>query len=745
MYSVYDPNFERKVGTKSISLEDLMKIVNHKGIKWEDATPQEQLMYDLLGLLDSFSGLRKESGARVIMDEPHQRSHSSGAAESQMRVENHYYFKTTGDLTTLIEEIHHSLFGSEREGMIRDDYNELGIGDGYPTLRENRVKKDGTRLPSWEGGLTHGQIHAPIPSADWIAQMRQANKNNLDVTLASNLEPRVAMRRAAFYTLIEAWMRVFENTPAEMIKSMATTRVGKAAIKSNPDVTAAELALGTQPQAVQRTRAAGRYPNRRTVKFTERDAENKLRIGSPRDRSFADPADSAYSDDYHLPTLVEFAAGVLNDSKIQALLSRLPKVEGDAIDTVLDHYEKSQNAEYKGWAGKVRSAWSSAQTMFNQVLAAIRTLAWYNSGYIRDVEEARSKVDPLAKAADDLRSNQKKDTLLDSAIRAAIMINPRSSGPDTMVEKIGYNGDKTYTRQGIKDPRTTRIDSDTSLILANAASNVKLRADYAASKPQAEATEAATAKGVSARVSFVKGLSDQIKTPPQKTGAWVTQKTQWSNSARRVWDDTVATPQTVRFVNPSSVLVNEILAAQSHKQDGGYSLTSHLRGRDIAKKGTTIESLYPDLDSILPDFDPDKPYQTMRGDQEKIVIKQTVNLIKAGNNEVANLYESVRESLKTGTKNNDIVPIPFEFSDSGNGWYDVSIGGYKNAFNSPPAERAIAAQRIRAILLAFHFHNLSVPASERVPLPILMENKSNSRWAKTSGFEFTQGDTKFKE
>jgi len=743
MYSVYDPNFERKVGTKSISLVDLMKIVNHKGINWAEATPQEQLMFDLLGLLDSFSGLRKESGARVIMDEPHQRSHSSGAAESQMRVENHYYFKTTGDLTTLIEEIHHSLFGSEREGMIRDDYNELGIGDGYPTLRENKVKKDGTRLPSWEGGLTHGQIHAPIPSADWIAQMRQANKNNLDVTLASNLEPRVAMRRAAFYTLIEAWMRVFENTPAEMIKSMATTRVGKAAIKSNPDVTAAELALGTQPQAVQRTKASGRYPNRRTVKFTERDAANKLRIGSPRDRSFADPADSAYSDDYHLPTLVEFAAGVLNDSKIQALLARLPKVEGDAIDTVLDHYEKSQNAEYKGWAGKVRSAWSSAQTMFNQVLAAIRTLAWYNSGYIRDVEEARSKVDPLAKAADDLRSNQKKDTLLDTAIRAAIMINPRSAGPDTMVEKIGYNGDKTYTRQGIKDPRTTRVDSDTSLILANAASNVKLRADYAASKPQAEAAEAATAKGVSARVSFVKGLSDQIKNPPQRTGAMVTQKSQWSNSARRVWDSSVAKPSTVRFVSPSAVLVNEVLGAQSHKQDGGYSLTSHLRGTDISKTGTTIESLYPDLDSILPDHKETK--YTMRGDQEKNLMKQTVDLIKDGNNEVARLYESVRESLRTGTKNDDIVPIPLSYGDSGNGWYNLTIDGYENAFNSSPEARRLSYQKIRATLLAFHFHNLSVPASERVPLPILMENKSNSRWAKTSGFEFTQGDTKFRE
>jgi hypothetical protein len=743
MYSVYDPNFERKVGTKSISLVDLMKIVNHKGINWAEATPQEQLMFDLLGLLDSFSGLRKESGARVIMDEPHQRSHSSGAAESQMRVENHYYFKTTGDLTTLIEEIHHSLFGSEREGMIRDDYNELGIGDGYPTLRESKVKKDGTRLPSWEGGLTHGQIHAPIPSADWIAQMRQANKNNLDVTLASNLEPRVAMRRAAFYTLIEAWMRVFENTPAEMIKSMATTRVGKAAIKSNPDVTAAELALGTQPQAVQRTKASGRYPNRRTVRFTERDAENKLRIGSPRDRSFADPADSAYSDDYHLPTLVEFAAGVLNDSKIQALLARLPKVEGDAIDTVLDHYEKSQNAEYKGWAGKVRSAWSSAQTMFNQVLAAIRTLAWYNSGYIRDVEEARSKVDPLAKAADDLRSNQKKDTLLDTAIRAAIMINPRSAGPDTMVEKIGYNGDKTYTRQGIKDPRTTRVDSDTSLILANAASNVKLRADYAASKPQAEAAEAATAKGVSARVSFVKGLSDQIKNPPQRTGAMVTQKSQWSNSARRVWDSSVAKPSTVRFVSPSAVLVNEVLGAQSHKQDGGYSLTSHLRGTDISKTGTTIESLYPDLDSILPDHKETK--YTMRGDQEKNLMKQTVDLIKDGNNEVARLYESVRESLRTGTKNDDIAPIPLSYGDSGNGWYNLTIDGYENAFNSSPEARRLSYQKIRATLLAFHFHNLSVPASERVPLPILMENKSNSRWAKTSGFEFTQGDTKFRE
>jgi hypothetical protein len=135
----------------------------------------------------------------------------------------------------------------------------------------------------------------------------------------------------------------------------------------------------------------------------------------------------------------------------------------------------------------------------------------------------------------------------------------------------------------------------------------------------------------------------------------------------------------------------------------------------------------------------------MRGDQEKIVIKQTVNLIKAGNNEVANLYESIRESLRTGTKNNDIVPIPFEFSDSGNGWYDVSIAGYKNAFNSSPAERAIASQKLRAILLAFHFHNLSVSASERVPLPILMENKSNSRWSKTTGFEFTQGDTTFRE
>ena len=742
MYSVYDPNYERKVGTKSISLEDLMTIVNHKGIKWEDATPQEQLMYDLLGLLDSFSGLRKESGARVIMDEPHQRSHSSGAAESQMRVDVNYYFKTTGDLTTLIEEIHHSLFGSEREGMIRDDYNELGIGDGYPTLNERVVTPNGMRVIT--AGRSSREIPA-VPSSEWIAKMRDANKKNLDDTIARNLDPKVAMRRAAFYTLIESWLRVFENPPAEMIKSMATTRVGKAAMKANPDITAAELALGTQPVATQKQKIVGSGRNKHYQKFQERDAANKLRIGSPRDRSFGDPAKSAYSDDYHLPTLVEFAAGVLNDSKIQALLARLPKIDGDAIDTVLDHYEKSQNAEYKGWAGKVRSAWSSAQTMFNQVLAAIRTLAWYNSGYIRDVEEARSKVDPLAKAADDLRSNQKKDTLLDSAIRAAIMINPRSAGPDTMRESIGYNGDKTYTRQGIKDPRTTRIDSDTSLILANAASNVKLRADYAASKPQAEAAEAATAKGVSGRVSFVKGLSDQIKNPPAKTGAYVVQKTALSNSNRTVWDANAPTPQTVRFVNPSSVLVNEILAAQSHKQDGGYSLTSHLRGRDITKKGTTIESLYPDLDSILPDFDPDKPYQNMRGDQEKIVIKQTVNLIKAGNNEVANLYESIRESLRTGTKNNDIVPIPFEFSDSGNGWYDVSISGYKNAFNSSPAERAIASQKLRAILLAFHFHNLSVSASERVPLPILMENKSNSRWSKTTGFEFTQGDTTFRE
>jgi hypothetical protein len=742
MYSVYDPNYERKVGTKSISLEDLMTIVNHKGIKWEDATPQEQLMYDLLGLLDSFSGLRKESGARVIMDEPWQRSHSQGAAESQMRVENHYYFKTTGDLTTLIEEIHHSLFGSEREGMIRDDYNELGIGDGYPTLNEKIVTPDGKMV------LGSGRVNRAIPavpSSEWIAKMRDANKKNLDDTIARNLDPKVAMRRAAFYTLIESWLRVFENTPAEMIKSMATTRVGKAAMKANPDITAAELALGTQPEAVQKQKIVGSGRNRHYQKSVERDAANKLRIGSPRDRSFGDPAKSAYSDDYHLPTLVEFAAGVLNDSKIQALLARLPKIDGDAIDTVLDHYEKSQNAEYKGWAGKVRSAWSSAQTMFNQVLAAIRTLAWYNSGYIRDVEEARSKVDPLAKAADDLRTNQKKDTLLDSAIRAAIMINPRGVVGDTMVENYGYNTQKTYGREGIKDPRTTRIDSDTSLILANAAGNVKLRADAASNRPQAQAAEAATAKGVSGRVSFVKGLSDQIKNPPTKTGAYVTQNTQLSNSHRRVWDNTVVTPQTVRFVNPSSVLVNEILAAQSHKQDGGYSLTSHLRGRDITKKGTTIESLYPDLDSILPDFDPDKPYQNMRGDQEKILLKQTVNLIKDGNNEVARLYESIRESLKTGTKNNDIVPVPFEYSDSGNGWYDVSIGGYKNAFNSSPAERAIAAQKLRATLLAFHFHNLSVSASERVPLPILMENKSNSRWSKTTGFEFTQGDTPFRE
>lgn len=740
MYSVYDPNYERKVGTKSISLVDLMTIVNHKGINWAEATPQEQLMYDLLGLLDSFSGLRKESGARVIMDEPHQRSHSQGAAESQMRVENHYYFKTTGDLATLIEEIHHSLFGSEREGMIRDDYNELGIGDGYPTLNERVVTPSGMRVIT--AGRSSREIPA-VPSSEWIAKMREANKNNLDTTLASNLDPKIAMRRAAFYTLIESWLRVFENTPAEMIKSMATTRVGKAAMKANPDVTAAELALGTQPVATQKQRTvkSGRYL--RNLKFQERDAANKLRIGSPRDRSFGDPADSAYSDDYHLPTLVEFAAGVLNDSKIQALLARLPKIEGDAIDTVLDHYEKSQNAEYKGWAGKVRSAWSSAQTMFNQVLAAIRTLAWYNSGYIRDVEEARSKVDPLAKAADDLRSNQKKDTLLDSAIRAAIMINPRSAGPDTMVERIGYNGDKTYTRQGIKDPRTTRIDSDTSLILANAASNVKLRADYAASKPQAEAAEAATAKGVSARVSFVKGLSDKIKNPPQRTGGMVTQKTQWSNSSRRVWDANVVKPSTVRFVSPSAVLVNEVLGAQSHKQDGGYSLTSHLRGTDISKTGTTIESLYPDLDSILPDHKETK--YTMRGDQEKNLMKQTVDLIKDGNNEVARLYESVRESLRTGTKNDDIAPIPLTYGDSGNGWYNLTIDGYENAFNSSPEARRLSYQKIRATLLAFHFHNLSVPASERVPLPILMENKSNSRWAKTSGFEFTQGDTKFRE
>lgn len=744
MYSVYDPNFDRKVGTKSISLEDLMKIVNHKGIKWEDATPKEQLMYDLLGLLDSFSGLRKESGARVIMDEPHQRSHSTGAAESQMRVDRHYYFKTTGDIETLIEEIHHSLFGSEREGMIRDDFNELGIGDGYPNLRESRVKPDGSRLHTWEGGLPPSQVHSPIPSADWIAKMRQANKNNLDVTLASNLEPRVAMRRAAFYTLIESWLRVFENTPAEMIKSMATTRVGKAAMKANPDITAAELAFGTQPQAVQKTKAVGRGFNRRGVKFTERNAENKLRIGSPRDRSFADPADSAYSDDYHLPTLIEFAAGVLNDSKIQALLSRLPKIDGDAIDTVLDHYEKSQNAEYKGWAGKVRSAWASAQTMFNQVLAAIRTLAWYNSGYIRDVEEARSKVDPLAKAADDLRSNQKKDTLLDSAIRAAIMINPRSAGPDTMVEKIGYNGDKTYTRQGIKDPRTTRIDSDTSLILANAASNVKLRAEAAANKPQAEATKAATSKGVSERVSFVKGLSDQIKNPPQKTGGMTTQRSPLGGFARRVWDTNIVKPTTVRFVNPSAVLVNELLGAQSHKQDGGYDLKRHLRGTDISNKGTTIESLYTDIDSILPDYDGDNKF-IGRGHEERRLMKQTIDLIKAGNNEVASLYESIRESLRTGTKNNDIAPVPLSYEDWGNGWYALNIDGYLNAFNSKPPERALHYQKIRATLLAFHFHNLSVPASERVPLPILMENKSNSRWAKTSGFEFTQGDTQFKE
>lgn len=744
LYSPYDVNFERRVGTKSISLPDLMKLVNHKSINWAEATPQEQLMFDLLGLLDSFSGLGKESNAKVIMDEPHQRSHSTGAAEKRISTDSHYYFKTTGDITTLIEEIHHSLFGADREGMIRDDYNELGIGDGYPTLNENTIKKDGTRIPTWEGGLTAGQVRAPVPSADWIAQMREANKKNLEDTLANNLDPKKAMRRAAFYTLIESWLRVFENTPADMIKSMATTRVGKAAMKSNPDITAAELAFGTQPVAVRKNKVVGRYPNRRNVWFTERDAANKLRIGSPRDKSFADPSDSAYSDDYHLPTLVEFAAGVLNDSKIQALLSRLPKIEGDAIDTVLDHYEKSQNADHRGWAGKVRSAWASAKTMFNQVLASIRTLAWYNSEYIREKEEARSKVDPLASAADDLRTNQKKDTLLDSAIRAAIMIHPRGTGTEVFSEGSGSSL-VNRTRAGIKDPRTTRVDSDTSLILANAATHIKLRAESAANRPQAEAAEAATAKGISEKVSFVKGLSDQIKNPPVRTGAFVTRKSPLSGRPIKEWDANVARPQTVRFVNPSAVLVNETLSAQSHTHDGGYSLTQHLRGRERKNGANTIEGLFPDLDSILPNVDPDKPFQHMRGDQERIDIKKTVNLIKQGNNEVASLYESVRESLRTGTKNNDIVPIPLSYTDSGNGWYELTIGAYKDAFNSSPAERRLAAQKLRAVLLAFHFHNLSVPASERVPLPIVMENKSNGRWAKTSGFEFTQGDTPFKE
>lgn len=740
MFSVYDPNYERRVGTKSISLTDLMSLVNHKSINWAEATPQEQLMYDLLGLLDSFSGLRKESGARVIMDEPWQRSHSQGAAENQIRVDNHYYFKTTGDLTTLIEEIHHSLFGSEREGVIRDNYNDLGIGDGYPTLNERIVTPDGKVVIT--AGRSSREIPA-VPSSEWIAKMRDANKKNLEDTIAKNLDPKVAMRRAAFYTLIESWLRVFENTPAEMIKSMATTRVGKSAMKANPDITAAELALGTQPIAVQKQRLvrSGRYL--RQEKSIERDAANKLRIGSPRDRSFGDPAKSAYSDDYHLPTLVEFAAGVLNDSKIQALLSRLPKIEGDAIDTVLDHYEKSQNAEYKGWAGKVRSAWASAQTMFNQVLAAIRTLAWYNSGYIRDVEEARSKVDPLAKAADDLRTNQKKDTLLDSAIRAAIMINPRGVGGDTMVENYGYNTQKTYGREGIKDPRTTRIDSDTSLILANAAGNVKLRAEAAANKPQAQAAEAATAKGVSGRVSVVKNLSDKVKNPRGIVGGFVTVSKMGGSVKQQTYDPNAVVPSTVRFVNPSAVLVNQLGHFQVHKQDGGYSLTSQMRNIRDYEHSTTIEGIFPSIDQILPDLDMSGKGPTFRGTRENIEFKKTVELIRQGGNEIADHYNSIRESLKNGTKNNDIEPVPMSFSDTGNGWFEFSTT--LRSVSDPPEVKKMEEQKTRATILAFHFHNLSVPASERVPLPIIMANKHNSRWAKTSGFEFTQGDTPFRE
>jgi hypothetical protein len=699
-------------------------------------------MFDLLGLLDSFSGLRKESNAKVIMDEPHQRSHSTGASEKRISTDSHYYFKTTGDIETLIEEIHHSLFGSERESMIRDDYNELGIGDGYPTLRENQVRKDGTRIPAWEGGLTSGQVRTPVPSADWIAEMRAANKKNLDDTLANDLDPKTAMRRAAFYTLIESWLRVFENTPADMIKSMATTRVGKAAMKANPDVTAAELALGTQPQAVQKTKAAGSYPNRRSVKFTERDAANKLRIGSPRDRSFADPADSAYADDYHLPTLVEFAAGVLNDSKIQALLARLPKIEGDAIDTVLDHYEKSQKAEYKGWAGKVRSTWASAQTMFNQVLAAIRTLAWYNSEYIREREEARSKVDPLASAADDLRTNQKKDTLLDSAIRAAIMINPRGVGREIFSEGSGSNF-VDRTRAGIKDPRTTRIDSDTSLILANAASNIKLRAESAANRPQAQAAEAAIAKGVSGRVSVVKNLSDKIKTPRDLKGGYVTVSKMGGAVKQQTYDANAVLPSTVRFVNPSAVLANQLGHFQVHKQDGGYSLTSQMRNHGDYKNSNTIEGVFPSIDQILPDLNMDGKSPMFRGDRDNVDFRKTVDLIRQGGNEIADFYNGIRESLKNGTKNNDIEPVPMSFSDSGNGWFEFSTT--LRSVSDPPEVKMMDQQKTRATILAFHFHNLSVPASERVPLPIIMANKHNSRWAKTTGFEFTQGDTPFKE
>jgi hypothetical protein len=272
---------------------------------------------------------------------------------------------------------------------------------------------------------------------------------------------------------------------------------------------------------------------------------------------------------------------------------------------------------------------------------------------------------------------------------------------------------------------------------------VKLRADYAASKPQAEAAEAATAKGVSGRVSVVKNLSDKIKTPRDLKGGYVTVSKMGGAVKQQSYDANAVLPSTVRFVSPSAVLANQLGHFQVHKQDGGYSLTSQMRNQSDFKNSNTIEGVFPSIDQILPDLDMDGKGPMFRGTRENIDFRKTVDLIRQGGNEIADFYQSIRDSLKNGTKNNDIEPVPMSFSDSGNGWFEFSIT--VRSVGDPPAVKIMEQQKIRATILAFHFHNLSVPASERVPLPIIMANKHNSRWAKTTGFEFTQGDTTFKE
>jgi hypothetical protein len=419
----------RTYGIKRISIREMIELTKMAtesreidlGAENNAALFSEQKDFQLLMFLDSISGLQYESDPnQVSVTEEGNRGWSYGGrgqfGAGSSRGE--YLIRTDGDMRTILEEFHHQLVQNN---------------DTYRTLdAAGRVEKH--TGAAWKKNFTEAVDAAEQDLRSKIAMNAKKFGDTPEGVSNSERAAAEAMGSMALITLARLWIRSFDVDRRNF--NLSSTLSKESANRVNSDSPASDILFSTDSPA---TKSGGRLA-RGDQTFTNMD---KFYYGG-------------MEKDYHFKSLIEFAAGALNDSHVQSVLAQQDPIVDEngrePMQGLIDDMQVLGNKHMISYASRYDRVMTKAKTLLDQLVGVIKTMIQFKqttNHSTQGTEFARNKV----KARE--QEIRGKRTALEQALEASASVLPRHKGTANELPYVGGDLSRLNQRERARYTNTS--------------------------------------------------------------------------------------------------------------------------------------------------------------------------------------------------------------------------------------------------------------------------------------------------